>query len=75
MDIVALFCDLDDFYRAFAPVWQKHLLPAPGRHRRRSCRLSTSEIMTLVVAFQTSPYRNFKHFYVAQQEWHSQAAL
>lgn len=66
MDIVALFCDLDDFYRAFAPAWQKHLLPAPGRHRRRPCRLSTSEIMTLVVAFQTSPYRNFKHFYVAE---------
>jgi hypothetical protein len=43
MDIVALFCALDDFYRAFAPAWQKHLLPAPGRHRRRPCRLSTNE--------------------------------
>ena len=63
MDIVALFCDLDDFYQAFAPAWQKQLLPAPGRHRRRACRLSASEIMTLVVAFQTSHYRTFKHFY------------
>jgi IS5 family transposase len=66
MDIVALFCDLDDFYRVFAPAWQKRLLPAPGRHRRRACRLSMSEIMTLVVAFQTSRYRNFKHFYLAE---------
>jgi Transposase DDE domain len=64
VDIVALFCDLDDFYQAFAPGWQKHLLPAPGRHRRRACRLSASEIMTLLVAFQTSHYRNFKHFYL-----------
>src|SRR4051812_27885691 len=39
MDMVALFCDLDDFYEAFAPAWQQHLLPAPGRHRRRASRL------------------------------------
>jgi hypothetical protein len=66
VDIVALFCDLDDFYQAFAATWQKHLLPTPGRQRRRSCRFSASEIMTLLVAFQTSHYRNFKHFYLDQ---------
>jgi hypothetical protein len=66
MDLVALFCDLDDFYQAFAPTWCQHLLPAPGRHRRRRSCLSTSEMMTLVVAFQTSSYRTFKHFYLAQ---------
>jgi hypothetical protein len=63
VDIVALYCDLDDFYQAFAPVWQQHLLPAPGRHRRRTSRLSMSEIMTLVIAFHDSDYRTFKHFY------------
>jgi Transposase DDE domain len=63
VDIVALFCDLDDFYQAFLPTWQKQLLPSPGRHRRRACRLSASEVMTLVVAFQDSDYRTFKHFY------------
>ena len=63
MDIVALFCDLDDFYQAFLPAWQKQLLPAPGQHRRRACRLSASEVMTLIVAFQASDYRTFKHFY------------
>jgi DDE family transposase len=63
VDIVALFCDLDDFYQAFAPTWQQHLLPAPGRHRRRPSRLSMSEIMTLVIAFQGSDYRTFRHFY------------
>jgi Transposase DDE domain len=63
VDMVALFCDLDDFYQAFLPSWQKQLLPSPGRHRRRACRLSASEVMTLVVAFQDSDYRTFKHFY------------
>ena len=66
MDIVALFCDLDDFYQRFAPVWQKHLLLAAGRQRRRACRLSASEILTLLVAFQSSDYRTFKHFYQDQ---------
>jgi hypothetical protein len=70
VDMVALFCDLDDFYQAFAPAGQQHLLPAPGRHRRRPCRLSTSEIMTLVVAFQTSPCRTFKPFYLAEVRRH-----
>jgi Transposase DDE domain len=63
VDIVALYCDLDDFYQAFAPSWQQHLLSAPGRHRRRLGRLTMSEIMTLVIAFHDSDYRTFKHFY------------
>jgi hypothetical protein len=63
VDLVALFCDLDDFYPAFAPAWQQHWLPAPGRHRRRPRRLSPSEIRTLVVAFHDSDDRPFKHFY------------
>lgn len=74
MDIVALFCDLDDFYQAFAPTWQQHLLPAPGRHRQRTSCLSVSEIMTLVVAFQASDYRTFKHFYRKEvcRHWRSE---
>jgi hypothetical protein len=63
VDIVALFCDLDDFYQSFVPVWQQPLLPAPGRHGCRASRLSSSEIMTLVIAFHDSDYRTFKHVY------------
>jgi hypothetical protein len=63
MNMVTLFCDLNNFYQAFAPTWQLRLLPAPGRHRRRASRLSTSEIMTLVIVFQDSDDRTFQHFY------------
>ena len=63
MDMVALFGDLDDFYQAFAPTWQQRLLAAPGQHRQRASRLSLSEVRTLVIAFQDSDYRTFKHFY------------
>ena len=65
MDIVALFCSLDDFVQAFLPIWQNSLLPSPARHRRRRpCRLQESEILTLLVAFHASDYRTFKHFYL-----------
>jgi hypothetical protein len=66
VDIVALYCDLDDFYQAFTPTWHRHLLPAPGRHRQRARSLSMSEMMTLLIAFQDSDYRTFKHFYLKE---------
>ena len=60
MDIVALFCSLDDFVQAFLPLWQSSLLPASSRHRR----LRESEILTLLIAFHASNYRTFQHFYL-----------
>lgn len=64
MDIEALFCDLDDFFQAFAPTLFQHLLPAPGCHYQRSSQLAASEITVLLVAFHGSNYRTFKHFYL-----------
>jgi hypothetical protein len=64
VDMVALFCDLDDFCRWFEPYWQSHLLPTPGVHRQRPCGLALSEVLTLLVAFHGSDYRTFKHFYL-----------
>jgi hypothetical protein len=64
VDIVALFCDLDDFCQTFEPRWQARLLPSPGVHRQRRCGLALSELLTLLVAFHSSDYRTFKHFYL-----------
>jgi hypothetical protein len=66
VDRVALYCELDDFYQAFAPAWPLPLLPAPGRPRRGPSRLSSSEIMRLVIAFHDSDERTFQHFYPKQ---------
>ena len=66
MDIVAVFCTVDDFCQQFAPVWQQHWLPKPGRQRRRPCRLALSEALTLIIWFHLSGYRCFKHFYLRQ---------
>jgi len=70
VDIVALFCDLDDFCRCFEPRWQTRLLSAPGKHRQRPCGLALSEVLTLLVAFHDSDYRSFKHFYLNQVGTH-----
>ena len=69
----ALFCDVDDFCLAFEPEWQKKLLIHGGRKRRRAKSLSLSEIMTILITFHQSHYRNFKHFYLdyVKQHWYS----
>ena len=64
MDLVELFCDVDDFCQSFEPIWHQHLLKNTGKKRQKPCRLSLSEIMTIIIAFHQSGYRNFKHYYL-----------
>lgn len=70
MDFTQLFVDVDDFWLAFKPGYQKRLLACGSRQRRRDTRLSTSEIMTILIAFQTSGYRTFKDFYCYLLTYH-----
>ena len=64
MDIVAIFCDIDDFCQRFLAA----RLPALRAHshpkRKRLGALALSEIMTILVYFHSSHYRTFKHFYL-----------
>jgi hypothetical protein len=64
MDIVALFCDIDDFCLSFESLWQQHLLTYGLRSRQRDPALALSEVMTIEVAFHESGYRTFKDFYL-----------
>lgn len=64
MDLTALFVDVDDFYQAFRADYEHHLLTDGTRQRRRETNLSLSEIMTILIMFQCSNYRTFKHFYL-----------
>src|SRR5829696_7713131 len=64
MDILALFCDIDDFCLLFEPQWRKHLLET--RQRRRASTLCLSEVMTIITLFHASSYRNFKAYYTEQ---------
>ena len=66
-----LFCQVDDFCLRFESDWYKRQISCGAVCRLRSNRLSLSEIMTIVIAFQTSGYRNFKVYYLnlVSQYW------
>lgn len=64
MDILPLFCDIDDFCQLFEPLWKQRLLSSGDRRRDRRPRLCLSEVMTIVVMFHASSYRNFKPYHI-----------
>jgi hypothetical protein len=64
MNILALFFDIDEFCRLFEPIWNQHLLESESKKRNRERSLSLSEVMTILVLFHGSGYRNLKRFYL-----------
>lgn len=64
MNILKLFCEVDDFWQGFKGYWQHQLIENGEQQRQRAASLTMSEIMTLVVLFHQSGYRHFKGFYV-----------
>jgi hypothetical protein len=67
-NIVELFCEIDDFCQYLDQMPLKMALPAPNKvgkkTRKRSGHMALSELMTIVVMFHQSHYRNFKNFYI-----------
>lgn len=63
MSLLALFCDVDDFWQEWQAQQAKGLAPVSGQ-RRRQPSLSESEIMTIVIHFHQSGYRDFKDYYI-----------
>ena len=65
MNIITLFCEIDDFFLAYEKWQATQSLPraTPLETRGRPRRLHPSEVMTLLIAFHESGYRTFKHFY------------
>lgn len=59
----AIFVDVDDFFVKFEPAWRTHLIESGQRQRFKESKLSTSEVMTIVIAFHQSGFRDFKSFY------------
>ena len=59
-----VFCDVDDFCKVFIPQWEKHQLSDGSIKRKRPGRLTPSEVMTIVICFHMSHYRDFKNYYI-----------
>lgn len=66
MDIVTIFCEIDDFCHQFEPIFKRKSPSSQTRQRNRAMKLSLSEIMTIVVYFHISGYSNFKTYYLKQ---------
>ncbi len=64
--LLELFCDVDDFCKDFLPFWQRNLIQSGQIKRERQRSLNTSEIMTILIAFHQSHYRDFKAYYLDQ---------
>ena len=62
--LVETYCDVDDFCQLFIPHWQRILLENGEMKRNRACRLSSAEVMTIIIHFHQSHYRDFKNYYL-----------
>lgn len=62
--LVETYCDVDDFCHLFIEQWQLTLIADGEIKRRRPCRLSPAEIMTIIIHFHQSHYRDFKNYYL-----------
>lgn len=62
--LVTIFCEMDDFCNELDKHCKHYMLSGPTKSKRGPvCSLSISEIMTILVIFQMSRYRDFKNFY------------
>ncbi|PCS23988.1 Mobile element protein (plasmid) [Candidatus Enterovibrio escicola] len=53
-----------DFCQIFFSAWEEHLIFSGIKQRNKPSLLSVSEVMTIVIAFHQSGYRDFKTYYI-----------
>ncbi len=63
MNLLELFCSVDDFWQAHEPEVRQKALPATGKRRHRAGAMYPSEVMTIIIHFHQSQYRHFKAYY------------
>jgi Transposase DDE domain len=63
MSLLELFVSVDDFCQVFLPFWERQLIEDGSKKRQRAGQLRVSEIMTIMIYFHQSQYRNFKAYY------------
>lgn len=61
--LLELFISVDDFCQVFLPFWEQKLMQDGCKKRRRLGEMSISEIMTILIHFHQSHYRDFKTYY------------
>lgn len=67
--ITEIFYLIDEFCIEFDKSVEKHIL---GNKPKRTPKMSTSEVITIMVMFHTGGFRNMKHFYLHYLQVHKQ---
>lgn len=70
MSLLELFCHVDDFCQQVEPHLEAQRLQDGLQPRRRAGELSNSEIMTILIHFHRSHYRDFKAYYTEHVQQH-----
>jgi len=70
MSLLELFCNVDDFWKRFQLHWNQQMLASGALQRLRDGNLSESEVMTIMIHFHQSHYRNFKAYYKQHVQVH-----
>ena len=65
MYILPLFCEIDDFCKVFEKIYEHRSL-SNGKKRTRATSLSQAEVMTILVLYHASGYKNLKAFYLQE---------
>lgn len=70
-NLEAIYVDVDDFCQLFEPQWQAYLIETGEKQRIKPSRLKSSEVMTILIAFHHSGFRDFKNYYTqfVRQYW------
>jgi hypothetical protein len=61
--LLELFVSVDDFCQVFLPFWEQKMMQDGSKKRRRVGEMSVSEIMTILIHFHQSHFRDFKSYY------------
>lgn len=61
--LTRIFCEIDDFCKELNQYTAGKFLPSQTTKRGPACCLSDSEIMTILIFFQSSRWRDFKNYY------------
>jgi hypothetical protein len=70
MNILELFCRVDDLWQGFEPQWRQEQLASGQRQCQCQGQLCPSEVMTIVIRFHQSRYRDFKSDYTRYMQEH-----
>ena len=61
--LLELYVSVDDFCQVFLPFWERKRMQDGSKKRHRAGEMSSSEIMTILIHFHQSHYRDFKSYY------------